>query len=109
MNRRRFFKKLVIGSAAIVAAPMIIAEVTKPIGWNYPSAKDIAWQRMVKYHAGVDTASVFGPELDQRMFRQIIILKSRRKGMTYMYQNLQVMNDHQRILAIQNLYRTGKI
>jgi len=109
MNRRNFLKRLIIGSAAIAAAPMVLAEATKPVVLDYSSARDIAWQRMSKYYAGVDPVSVFGPELDARMRMQIIVLKSRRKGMTYMYQNLAQMNDHKRMLALQNLYRTGKI
>lgn len=106
MNRRRFFKKLVIGSAAIAVAPMIIAEVTKPA--IYSSAKDIALERMLKYYAGIDTASVFGPGLDERMLRQIIVLKSRRKGYTYLYQSMEQMNYHQKIIAMQNFYRNIK-
>jgi hypothetical protein len=61
MNRRNFFKRLAIGAAAVVVAPKIIAEVTKP-------------------------KSVWDPELEKRMYSQIIMLKNRRCGITYMYE-----------------------
>lgn len=52
MNRRKFFKRLLVGATAIVVVPKVIAEVTKPDPYKnlyYPSMQDITYEQFLRY------------------------------------------------------------
>lgn len=52
MNRRKFFKRFAIGTAAIIVAPKVIAEVTKSDQFKnlyYPSMSEITLDRFKRY------------------------------------------------------------